>query len=170
MRTWIAPSRRPAVLLAVALAGLAGGLGARLAGAGELGDRVLALTVAAGLLPLAVSVAGALRRREPGVDLIALLAMGGALALGEELAGAVIAVMLASGQLLEAYAGDRARRELSALLERAPRVVHRYQDGALVSPPLEEVRPGDRLLSSPARWCQSTGWSGAPPRSWTSRP
>jgi len=149
MRTWMTPSRRPAALLAVALAGLAGGLGARLAGADELGDRILALTVAAGLLPLAVSVAGAIRRREPGMDLIALLAMGGALALGEELAGAVIAVMLASGRLLEAHAGDRARRELSALLERAPRVVHRYENGALVSPPLEEVRPGDRLLVKP---------------------
>jgi cation transport ATPase len=149
MRTWITPDRRPATLLVVALAGLAGGLGARLAGADELADRVLALTVLAGLLPLAVSVARGLWRREPGVDLIALLAMGGALALGEELAGAVVAVMVASGRLLEAYAGDRARRELSALLERAPRVVHRYQDGALVSPPLEQVGPGDRLLVKP---------------------
>jgi len=35
MRSWITPSRRPAALLAVALAGLAGGLGARLAGADE---------------------------------------------------------------------------------------------------------------------------------------
>jgi cation transport ATPase len=28
-------------------------------------------------------------------------------------------------------------------------VVHRYQDGRLASPPLEEVRPGDRLLVKP---------------------
>jgi P-type E1-E2 ATPase len=61
----------------------------------------------------------------------------------------VIAVMLASGRLLEAYAGERARRELRALLERAPRVAHRYQDGGLVSPPLEQVGPGDRLLVKP---------------------
>ncbi len=59
-------------------------------------------------------------RREPGVDVIALLAMGGALALGEVLAGAVIAVKLASGRLLEGYAGERARRELRALLQRPP--------------------------------------------------
>jgi hypothetical protein len=57
MRTWITPSRRPAALLAAALGGLVVGLGARLAGAG-LGDRILAVTVAAGLLPLTVSVAG----------------------------------------------------------------------------------------------------------------
>jgi heavy metal translocating P-type ATPase len=131
------------------LAGLAGGLAARLAGADRLGDRLLTLAVVAGLLPLVVSVARALARRQPGVDLIALLAMAGALALGELLAGAVIAVMLASGRLLEAYAGDRARHQLRALLERAPRVVHRYQDGALTSPPLEQVQPGDRLLVKP---------------------
>ena len=149
MQTWFGSGRRAVVLLALAVAGLAGGLWARLAGADQLGDRVLTLTVAAGLVPLAVSVARALVRREPGVDVIALLAMAGALALGEVLAGAVIAVMLASGRLLETYAGGRARRELRALLERAPRVVHRYQDGGLASPPLEEVRPGDRLLVKP---------------------
>ncbi|HET6815522.1 MAG TPA: heavy metal translocating P-type ATPase [Actinomycetota bacterium] len=137
------------MLLGLALAGLAGGLGAWLAGADQFGDRLLALTVAAGLVPLAVAVARALVRRQPGVDLIALLAMAGALALGEVLAGAVIAVMLASGRLLEAYAGDRARRELRVLLERAPRMVHRYQDGGLASPPLEQVRPGDGLLVKP---------------------
>jgi hypothetical protein len=58
MRTWITPSRWPAALLVATLAGLAGGLGARLAGADELADRVLVLTVVAGLLPPAVSVAG----------------------------------------------------------------------------------------------------------------
>ncbi|HEU4896930.1 MAG TPA: HAD-IC family P-type ATPase, partial [Actinomycetota bacterium] len=149
MQTWLGPGRRAVVLLALAVAGLAGGVWARLAGADQLGDRVLTLTVAAGLVPLAVSVTRALVRREPGVDVIALLAMAGALALGEVLAGAVIAVMLASGRLLETYAGGRARRELRALLERAPRVVHRYQDGGLASPPLEQVHPGDRLLVKP---------------------
>ena len=89
MQTWLGPGRRAVVLLALAVAGLAGGLWARLAGAHQLGDRVLTLTVAAGLVPLAVSVTRALVRREPGVDVIALLAMAGALALDEVLAGAV---------------------------------------------------------------------------------
>ncbi len=44
-------------------------------------------------------------RREPGVDLIALLAMVGALALQEYLAGAVIALMLVHGR----GAGGRTR-------------------------------------------------------------
>ena len=47
--------------------------------------------------------------------------MAGALALGEYLAGAVVALMLAGGNALEESANRRARRELTALVERAPR-------------------------------------------------
>ncbi|MFP5287344.1 MAG: heavy metal translocating P-type ATPase, partial [Thermoanaerobaculia bacterium] len=49
----------------------------------------------------------------------------------------------------EAFAGARARRELAALLARAPKTVHRYESGLLTSPPVEEVRPGDLLLVKP---------------------
>ena len=73
-------------------------------------------------MPLALSVLRSLLRRDVGVDAIALVAMAGALALGEYLAGAVIALMLAGGNALEEAANRRARRELTALVERAPRV------------------------------------------------
>ena len=62
--------------------------------------------------------------------------MGGALALEEYLAGAVIAFMLATGRTLEDLADARAHRELSALLERAPRSAHRYREGSLSSVPI----------------------------------
>ncbi|HJQ72402.1 MAG TPA: heavy metal translocating P-type ATPase, partial [Actinomycetota bacterium] len=65
------------------------------------------------------------------------------------LAGAVIALMLASGEALEAFADRRAHRELSALLDRAPRTVSRYEAGGLVERPVGEVRRGDRLLVKP---------------------
>ena len=65
-----------------------------------------------------------------GVDTIALVAMVGALALGEELAGAVIGLMFTGGAALEAAASRRARRELTALVERAPRVAQLRVDGA----------------------------------------
>jgi heavy metal translocating P-type ATPase len=99
-----------------------------------------------GILPLAYSVAIDLLHRETGVDVIALLAMAGALALGEYLAGAVIALMLSSGRSLEAFADARAHRELSSLLERAPRTVHRYAGDGLESIPIDQVRPADVLL------------------------
>ena len=72
--------------------------------------------------------------------------MVSALLLGEYLAGAVIALMLASGEALEAYADRRAHKELSSLLARAPRTVTRYEDGDLATRPIEEVVPGDLLL------------------------
>ena len=54
--------------------------------------------------------------RHLGVDTIALVAMVGALALGEELAGAVIGLMFSGGAALESAASHRARRELTALV------------------------------------------------------
>ncbi|HEY6016477.1 MAG TPA: hypothetical protein VIU16_06800, partial [Gaiellaceae bacterium] len=46
------------------------------------------------LVPLTWSVLRSLLRRDVGVDAIALVSMAGALALGEYLAGAVVALML----------------------------------------------------------------------------
>ena len=104
------------------------------------------VTTVLALVSLLRDVVEGLMRRQPGVDVIALLAMGGSLALEQYLAGAVIALMLASGEALESYADRRAHRELSALLDRAPRTVTRYEDEGLVERPVEDVRPGDRLL------------------------
>jgi len=107
------------------------------------------LWVAGTLLGLAFSLAwtvGAIRRRQPSVDVIAVLALAGALAVDEPFAGAMITVMLASGQLLEARAGARARRELSLLVERSPRTARLRLDGGIAEVPVEQVVLGDRLL------------------------
>lgn len=87
--------------------------------------------------------------RDAGVDVIALMAIAGAILLGEALAAAVIAVMLATGEALESFAEGRAERELSALLGRAPKEVRRYADGGLETVPLAAVAAGDRLLVRP---------------------
>ena len=87
------------------------------------------------LVGLAFSVfwtAAAVRRRQPSVDVIALLALVGALVVGEPFAGSMITVMLASGRLLEARAAQRARRELSLLAERAPRTARRRTGNGVV--------------------------------------
>ena len=79
----------------------------------------------AGLVASVAWTVGAVRRRQLTVDVIAVLALAGALAVGEPFAGAMITVMLASGRLLEARAAARARRELGLLLERSPRTARR---------------------------------------------
>ena len=89
---------------------------------------------------------GAIRRRQLSVDVIAVLALAGALAVNEPFAGAMITVMLASGQLLEARAAARARRELSLLVERAPRTARRLVEGGVVEIPVDDVVVGDLLL------------------------
>lgn len=115
----------------------------------DAANLVWGLTTAIGLVPIGWEVSSGIVKRQVGVDLIAILAMAGALALGEYLAGAVIAFMLATGRALEDFADVRAHRELSALLERAPRSAHRYGDGSLSSVPVGDVRAGDLLLVKP---------------------
>jgi heavy metal translocating P-type ATPase len=115
----------------------------------DAADVAWIVTTVIALVSLLRDVVTGLIQRQAGVDVLALLAMGGSLALEEYLAGAVIALMLATGDALESYADRRAHRELSTLLERAPRVVWRYEDGALVERPVEDVRRGDRLLVKP---------------------
>ncbi|OJY38464.1 heavy metal translocating P-type ATPase [Pseudonocardia sp. 73-21] len=127
-------------------AGLAGGGTAHLFGAAAAGDLLWAATAVAAGVPAIWWVVQSLRRRQPGVDVIAVLALAGTLLVSEYLAGAVIAVMLASGRALEARAGARATRDLHALLAHSPRVVHRYLDGQLTTPALEDVVPGDLLM------------------------
>ena len=134
------------VLLGLSVLGLVSGGALRLAGQRDAANIAWALTTVIGIVPMTREVVLGLIRRQPGVDLIALLAMAGALALGEDLAGAVIALMLASGDTLEAYADRRAHRELSALLERAPQAVTRYEDGELVVRPIDKVLTGDLLF------------------------
>ncbi|HEU5004219.1 MAG TPA: heavy metal translocating P-type ATPase [Actinomycetota bacterium] len=107
---------------------------------------IWALSTVVVLAPVTVSLLRKLARRQLGVDLIAIAAMVGGLAVHEELAAAVVALMLSGGLALEEAASRRARRELSALLQRAPTTVQRHEGAELAVRPLNEVVPGDRLL------------------------
>jgi len=143
---WTASTLGSAAPLALTSAGLAiGGLlhAAGLAGAGDLTWIVVA---GCGIALSLYSTVASLVAGRLGVDIIALLALAGAVAVGEYLAGAVISVMLASGRALEGWAAGRARRELQSLLERAPKTAHRYGGDGLATVDLAQVSPGDLLL------------------------
>ena len=81
-----------------------------------------------------------------GVDAVAFVSMLGALALGQELAGIVIAIMYAGGNALEDFAVARAERDLRSLIDRAPRVAHRRSDALVADVAIEQVAVGDRIL------------------------
>jgi heavy metal translocating P-type ATPase len=140
-------NRRSAPLFLVATtAGLAAGGLSWLVGAGGAAILAWLVTAACGLGYALWISAAALVRGRLSVDVIALLALAGAVAVGELLAAAVISVMLASGRALEAWAAYRARHDLSALLARAPRTGRRYRDGVLETVPLDQIAAGEMLL------------------------
>ena len=138
----------PEVLVALAaLAGVIAGLVLAALGQGTAANAVWGVVTGALLLPLTWSVVRTLLRRDLGVDAIALVAMAGALALQEFLAGAVVALMLAGGNALEAAAGRRARHDLEALVARAPTwAMRRGHGGEFERVPADAVEPGDVLL------------------------
>lgn len=133
------------VLVTIAVVGLAAGTFAWAIGAGWARWAWMAGTVPV-LAALVFEIITSLRRGEVGLDLVAALSMSVALAFGEELAGNVVALMYAGGQVLESYAEGRARREMTALLGRAAHSAMRYLDGALEEVPIERLAVGDRIL------------------------
>jgi heavy metal translocating P-type ATPase len=99
--------------------------------------------VLAGLL---LQIVRALRRGDVGLDIVAALSMSAALGFGEPLAGNVVALMYAGGQLLETFAAGRARQEMTALLGRVAHTAMRYAGSSLEEVPIDAIQPGDRLL------------------------
>lgn len=138
---------RAQVLAAVAVAAIATGFLLHLAAAAGAGHQVWRAAVALLAAELTFEVVRTvIVDHHLGVDTIALVAMVGALALGEELAGAVIGLMFAGGAALEAAASRRARRELTLLVQRAPRVAQLHVNGAIEEVPVDHVQPGDIVL------------------------
>jgi heavy metal translocating P-type ATPase len=136
---------RPA-LVAVASLGLAVGLALHFGGRTDAADAVWTAATLPVLAALVWEIATSLRRGEYGLDIVAALSMTAALLVGETLAAAVVALMYSGGQYLEAFAERRARREMTALLKRAPRSAMRHRNGGLEEAPLAAIAPGDRLL------------------------
>jgi len=145
--TWLVRNR-VLTLFVSSTALLLGGVLAWLPGRESVATPLWAAATVLGLSFSVGAVIDAARRRRPTVDVIALLALAGALAVDEAFAGAMITVMLASGQLLETRAAARARRDLSLLVQRVPRSTHRRLGESLVEIDVDEVRVGDRLVVS----------------------
>jgi heavy metal translocating P-type ATPase len=85
------------------------------------------------------------RRGHWGLDVLAILAIGATLWLGDVAAGYVVAVMIVGGQAIERAAEQRAQRTLAALLEQVPRVAHRLTGDETADVPVDAVAVGDRL-------------------------
>jgi heavy metal translocating P-type ATPase len=143
-----AARRYPLPILAVI--GLGSGTLARYGlGADDVGRAILVLTLVAGGLPVVVLTLRGMLHGNFAADIVASLAIVGALATGEYPAGCVIVLMQSGGEALEAYAVARASNALEALLARAPRVAHRHQGALVVDVGVEAVAIGDLLVVRP---------------------
>lgn len=138
---------RAQILASIAATAIAAGGFLHLIGAGPAGQAVWRAAVALLAAELTVEVGRTIvTERSLGVDTIALVAMIGALALEQELAGAVIGLMFSGGAALEAVASRRARRELTALVQRAPKVAQLRVDDHLQEVPVDLVHTGDVVV------------------------
>ena len=140
---------RERAFLAVTVGAFAAGGIAWALGRQAVADACWVVGTVSAVVPSLAWVVAALRRGRAGVDLLAVIALVGTVAVGEYLAGALIAVMVATGQALESAAERRASRDLRALLERVPRSARRRRGGAVEVVPLAEVTPGDLVIVGP---------------------
>ncbi len=142
-----ASAERPkTALLLIAFVSLLSGLACFYAGKDDLADLLWFAGTLLVLAALLLEIMRSLARGEVGLDIVAALSMTAALAFGETLAAAVVAVMYSGGTFLESMAEGRAQREMHALLSRVPRTASRYHNGGLEDVPLDEIRPDDLLL------------------------
>lgn len=120
-----------------------------LVGQVDLAQGVMLFIILLGGVPLAWETLNHLVRRELSVDLIAILAIGGSLLLGQYLAGAIVVLMLSGGEALEDFALHRARSSLTALAERAPHTAHIRRGDELVTVEADTLVVGAAVVVKP---------------------
>jgi heavy metal translocating P-type ATPase len=133
-------------LVAVALAGLSLGFVGWSAGRSDLAEWCWVGGTIPVVIVLFISIVRDLSAGRMGVDSIALVSMSGAVVLGQAVAGIVIAIMYAGGNVLEDIAVARAERDLRSLIDRAPRIAHRRAGSIITDTPIEQVEVGDVVL------------------------
>ncbi|MFD6138367.1 heavy metal translocating P-type ATPase [Promicromonospora sp. NPDC060271] len=127
----------------------------RAAGEGDVARWVATVYVGAFIVWTLVGMVRDVLRGHVGLDVLAVVAMVATLAVREYVAALIIVLMLSGGRALEDFAGRRAKRDLTALLDRSPRVAHvQRPPGASRAEGLEDVAVddvavGDVLLVRP---------------------
>lgn len=144
-----APGWPSIVLVAVPAAALAAAAFLSAVGASATGRMLLAVAIVLVLARLLQQITVSLLAGELGLDVIAALAMAGTLVAGEWVAGAVVALMYAGGQALEARAQARAQESMTALLAAVPKTARVTRREHLAEIPVADIEIGDRVLIAP---------------------
>ena len=125
------------------------GLALDLSGKDRISHIILGATALISTLPLLWGMYEDLRTGKYGIDILAATAIVTSVILGEYWAGIIIVLMLTGGESLEDYAERRARVELDALLNRAPKKAHVLRGRKVVDVAIKQVSVGDKLIIKP---------------------
>src|SRR5690606_34853233 len=79
-------------------------------------------------------------------DALPILAITGALLIGEWKEAAVVTFLFAVSEMLESYSMEKARQSIRALMEIAPKVATVLRDGQEIVVPVEDLVVGDIIL------------------------
>ena len=107
---------------------------------------LLVFTLVVFSLPLWYNLIRNVARGHFGVDIIAGVALISALFFREYLAGVIVLLMLSGGEALEQYALERARKDLTLLLSKAPQIAHRKVGEKITDVAIEDIHINDILI------------------------
>jgi len=107
---------------------------------------LLAITASVSVLPLLWGMIQDLRDGTYGVDILAATAVITSVVMRQYWAGIVIVLMLTGGESLEDYAEHRAKKELDALLTRAPQKARILRGTREIEVKASEVVVGDKIV------------------------
>lgn len=83
------------------------------------------------------------------MNVLMIVAVTGAVLIGEWREGAVVAFLFSVSGALESFTFDRARQSIRSLMGIAPRAACIRREGRELELPVEEIRPGDIILVKP---------------------
>lgn len=112
---------------------------------------VFALAILVGGIPVfRHALNEVLRARMLGINALMVIAVTGAMLIGEWSEAAIVVVLFALGEALESYAAERARGALESLLDLAPPAALVLQsDGTTLTRRVETIAIGERVLVRP---------------------
>ena len=117
----------------------------------------LVFLIIIGGIPLLIQILLQISKGNLGADLLAFIALITAIYLDENLASALIILMLASGQALESYAVRKASFALEALAKRMPAIAHCKKGNRTIDIAISEIQIGDLIEIYPHETCPVDG-------------
>ncbi|PIJ51146.1 zinc/cadmium/mercury/lead-transporting ATPase [Erwinia sp. OLTSP20] len=146
--TWSGIWRDNAALLLIAVLTAASLLVAHLLPGAA--NYAFSVTVLIGLLPVTRRAWSLLRNGQPfTIETLMSIATLGALLIGASAEAAMVLLLFMIGERLEAFAAQRARRGVSALMALKPETAQRINGNGQETVPLSALQPGDTIVISP---------------------